>query len=81
MMYELRKVTKNTGKYPGDRWLVVEVGTSNCAVHLKEVTARTSLRYLNDGTAKFCECGMYILSKRGRNTTHVCADGQYGEGK
>lgn len=71
MSYSIRQARKR-GAGQGQRWLVVEDGTPNVAIHTKEREAQSSLRALESGKARFCACGCYILGVPGRVGAHQC---------
>lgn len=73
MSFSMRTTEKRGGKYPGPRYVVVEDGTPNMAIHTNEKEALTSLRYLQEGKARFCDCGNFIVGIRSRVASHLCA--------
>ena len=73
MSYSLRVTKKMHGKYPGVRYLIVEDGTPNVAMHKKQNEAEVSLRLLKQGKATFCECGNFVLGVPGRIGSHFCS--------
>ena len=78
MRFTIKEVEKTHGRYPGKRWLVIEKGTANFALHTSLKMAQTTVRFLESGKAQFCECGTFVVSVPSRVVTHKCPNtGEY----
>lgn len=78
MGFSIKEVEKKHGRYPGKRWMVIEEGTANSAIHTSLLMAETTVRFLESGKARFCDCGIFVVGVPGRVHRHICPNtGEY----